>query len=153
MTKHQVLERLERAWAALHESYSGLADAQLTQPDVTDHWSVRDIVAHISTWEQEALKMLPLALQGIRPPRYKDLYGGLDAFNARMTEQTQDLSLAEVLQRRDDTHRRLIAYLETVPEEHFTRETRFRRRLRLDTYSHYPLHAQAIREWRERLSP
>ena len=31
-----------------------------------------------------------------------------------------------------------------------TRETRFRRRLRLDTYSHYPKHARAIREWRER---
>ena len=46
--------------------------------------------------------------------------------------------------------RRLIDYLHSVPEEHFTRETPFRHRLRLDTYSHYPLHARAIREWRER---
>jgi hypothetical protein len=30
----------------------------------------------------------------------------------------------------------------------FTRETRFRRRLRLDTYGHYPTHARAIRAWR-----
>ena len=30
-----------------------------------------------------------------------------------------------------------------------TRETRFRRRLRLDTYGHYPKHAEAIRRWRE----
>jgi hypothetical protein len=35
-----------------------------------------------------------------------------------------------------------------VPEEQFARETRFRRRLRLDTYRHYLEHARAIREWR-----
>jgi hypothetical protein len=35
-----------------------------------------------------------------------------------------------------------------VPEEQFARETRFRRRLRLDTYRHNLEHARAIREWR-----
>ena len=50
----------------------------------------------------------------------------------------------------DETHRRLVAYVQNVPEEQFTRETRVRRRLRLDTYSHYPQHAKVIREWRER---
>jgi hypothetical protein len=40
----------------------------------------------------------------------------------------------------------------SVPEELFTRETRFRRRLRFDTYGHYPIHARAIRQWRERSS-
>jgi hypothetical protein len=50
----------------------------------------------------------------------------------------------------DETHRRLIAYLQTGPEEEFTRETRFRRRVRLDTNGHYAEHMKAIREWRER---
>jgi hypothetical protein len=39
-----------------------------------------------------------------------------------------------------------------VPEDQIARETRIRRRLRLDTYSHYPKHAEAIRKWRERRS-
>jgi hypothetical protein len=56
------------------------------------------------------------------------------------------------LRQQDETHRQLIDYLQGVPEEQFTRETRFRRRLRLDTYSHYPLHAAMIRAWRERPS-
>ena len=50
---------------------------------------------------------------------------------------------------RDETHRQLIAYVLSAPEEQFTRDTRFRRRLRLDTYNHYPKHAKAIREWRQ----
>ena len=67
-----------------------------------------------------------------------------------MTEQRHSLSLSVVLRQMDETHRRLIDYVHSAPEEQCTRETRFRRRLRLDTYSHYPQHAKAIREWRER---
>jgi hypothetical protein len=39
--------------------------------------------------------------------------------------------------------------IQSVPEDQVTRETRFRRRLRLDTYHHYPQHAEAIRQWRQ----
>src|SRR5438876_4042421 len=149
MDKQQLLKQLEKAWAALKESYLGLSDSQLMEPGVIDTWSVKDILAHVTTWEEEALKYLPLIITGGRPPRYIQ-YGGIDAFNARMTEQKRDLALSDVLAQLDETHRRLIDYIRSVPEEHFTRETRFRRRLRLDTYSHYPQHAKAIREWRER---
>jgi hypothetical protein len=104
----------------------------------------------MTTWEEEALKHLPVIIKEGRPPRYSTQYGGIDAFNALMAERKHDLSLADVLQQQEETHRRLIDYLQSVPEEQFTRETRFRHRLRLDTYSHYPKHAKAIREWRER---
>jgi hypothetical protein len=70
-------------------------------------------------------------------------YGGIDAFNARMTEQKSGLSLSEVLEELDDTHRRIIDLIQSVPDDQLIRETRFRRRLRLDTYSHYPQHAAA----------
>jgi hypothetical protein len=51
----------------------------------------------------------------------------------------------------EETHARLVEYLQKTPEEQFTTETRFRRRLRLDTYSHYPIHTEAIRAWRAQL--
>src|SRR3989442_1329201 len=149
MDKQQLLKRLEKAWAAIKESYAGLSDSQLTEPGVMGNWSVKDILAHVTTWEEEALKYLPLIITGGRPPRYIQ-YGGIDAFNAQMTEQKRGLALSDVLRQLDETHRRLIDYIRSVPEEHYTRETRFRHRLRLDTYSHYPKHAKAIREWRER---
>jgi hypothetical protein len=150
MDKQQLLKQLDRAWAAIKESYAGLSDSQMTEPGVTDDWSVKDILAHVTTWEEEALKYLPLIIEGGRPPRYSVKYGGIDAFNAQMTEQKRSLSLSEVLRQLDETHRRLIDYVQNAPEAQFTRETRFRRRLRLDTYSHYPGHTQMIREWRER---
>ena len=150
MDREQLLKRLDKAWQALQQSYAGLSDADLLVPGVTGAWSIKDIIAHVTWWEEEALKHLPLILAGGRPPRYSVTYGGIDAFNAKMTKQRQDLSLAEVLRHRDDVHRRLIALVRSAPETQLTGETRFRRRLRLDTYGHYPKHARAIRAWRER---
>jgi hypothetical protein len=149
MDRSQLLKRLEKAWQDFKESYAGLSDAELMEPGVTGSWSVRDLIAHVTWWEEEALKHLPLILNGGKPPRYSVTYGGIDAFNAQMTEQKKKLSLSEVLQQQVDTHRRLIEYIQRAPEEQFTRETRFRRRIRLDTYGHYPKHAKAIRKWRE----
>jgi len=114
---------------------------------VTGDWSVKDILAHVTTWEGEALTHLPLIIAGGRPPRYVT-YGGIDAFNAKMTEGKRGLSLPEVLRQLDDTHGRLIDFVERTPEAQFASDTRFRRRLRLDTYAHYPQHAEAIRHWR-----
>ena len=148
MNREQLLKKIDKPWEALNEAYAGLNEAQLTQPGVTGDWSVIDILAHVSAWENEALTHLPQILGGRRPPKYADLYGGMDAFNALKAQESRARPLAEVLARVEETHRQLIAYLHTAPEEQLATETRFRRRIRLDTYSHYPIHTQAIREWR-----
>ena len=149
MDRQQLLQRMDKAWRNFQESYAGLSEAQLLMPGVTGDWSIRDILAHVTTWEQEALKHLPTILKGRRPPRYSVTHGGINAFNAQTTQQKKNLTLSEVRRQLEDTHQRLIALVESVPEEHLRSETPFRRRLRLDSYSHYPGHAAAIRRWRE----
>jgi hypothetical protein len=95
------------------------------------------------------LKHLPTILKGGKPPRYSVTHGGINGFNRTMTEQKRDLTLTDVRRELDAIHCRLIRFVEGVPEEQFQTETPFRRRLRLDTYSHYPKHAEAIRRWRK----
>src|SRR5215467_6711485 len=73
--RRQLLKRLEKAWLAFNESYAGLSDVQLMEPGATGAWSVRDILAHVTTWEEEALKHLPLILKGATPKRYSVRYG------------------------------------------------------------------------------
>lgn len=150
MDRPQLLRRLDTAWQAFTASYAGLSESELLEPGVTGAWSVRDILAHVTSWEEEALEYLPVILDGGKPPRYSVTYGGIDAFNARMTEEKRGLSLVEVLRQQAETHRRLIELVQRVPEDQITGQTRFRRRLRLDTYHHYPQHAEAIRTWRAR---
>lgn len=151
MDRQQLLKRLDRAWTAFKASYAGLSDSQMLEQGVTGKWSVRDIIAHVTSWDEEALKYLPLILRGSRPPRYSVTHGGIDAFNALVTEQRKVLPLSEVLRQLDETHNRLIDLLQTVPDDKFVGESRFRRRLRLDTYSHYPEHTKAIQKWRRQL--
>jgi hypothetical protein len=119
------------------------------EPGVTGDWSVRDIIAHVTWWEEEALRHLPVILQGGKPARYSVTYGGIDSFNAQMTELKRHLLLSEVLRQQGTTHRRLLDFIQSAPNDQFIHETRFRHRLRLDTYSHYPKHAEAVRKWRE----
>jgi hypothetical protein len=150
--KAEFLRRLDRAWLELKESYAGLSQSQIMAPGVQGRWSVRDILAHVTTWEEEALLHLPVILQGGRPPRYSTKYGGIDAFNELTTVRKKDLSLGQVQQQLEQVHARLIDYIQAAPDELFTTETRFRRRLRLDAYGHYPNHARAIQRWRAELA-
>jgi len=149
MNRRQLANRIDRAWFEFTDSYAGLSEAEMTDPLVTSTWSVKDIISHVTWWEEEALKYLPLIADGKRTQRYSAMYGGVDAFNALMTEERRSLSLAEVLERAEVIHGRLTRYVQDAPEELFATDTRFRRRLRVDTYGHYPLHAKVIRTWRE----
>src|SRR5437764_1362778 len=120
------MKPLDTAWGLFNESYAGLADVQLMQPGVTWAWSVRDILAHVTTWEEEALQHLPLILKGGTPPRYSVRYGGIDAFKARMTDQKRTLSLSEVRAHLASTHGRLVDFVQRAPEHQLIGETRFR---------------------------
>ncbi len=144
------MRRLEREWRSFEEAYEGLAEPALHQPGVVGEWSVKDIIAHVTVWEEEALKHLPAILQGRTPPRYSAAYGGIDAFNALTMGAKKKLSLAEVLRERASVHRRLLELIERTPDEHLDPKARFRRRLRLDTYGHYRRHTRAIQAWRAR---
>jgi hypothetical protein len=146
----RLLGRLDAAWTALGGTYAGLPDARLEEAGVVEGWSVKDILNHVTTWEEEALAHLPTIIAGGTPPRYA-AQGGIDAFNARATQAGRRRSLAEVLSRRDEVHARLVAFVRDQPDGTFGGQTRARRRLRLDTYGHYPEHTEAIQAWRERL--
>jgi uncharacterized protein (TIGR03083 family) len=144
----KLLERLKAARDEFKASYEGLTEEQMLEPGVTGDWSVRDLIAHVTWWDEEAIEHLPAVLHGHRAPKYSDLYGGIDAFNTRRTEERSEQSLAEVLDAFESTHERLIAYLRSTPVDEIVGQTRFRRRLRLDTYGHYPEHTEQIRTWR-----
>ena len=148
MDRVQLLKRIESAWNELTSSYAGLSEDEMLEPSVAGGWSIKDIITHVTIWEGETLTHLPHILAGEKPPLYSVTYGGIDAFNAQRLEQAQRLSLAEVLRQRDETHQQLLTFLQGAPEDQLTRETRFRRRLRFDTYGHYREHTKMIRQWR-----
>ncbi len=146
----RLLGKLDAAWMAFRESSAGLDGEQMLIPGVTGAWSVRDLIAHVTWWDEEAITHLPLILGGGTPPRYSVKYGGIDAFNALMTERKAGLALDAVRHEFAETHARLVAYLLSLPPDYIMTNDRFKRRLRLDTYGHYPIHTADILAWRDR---
>lgn len=143
MNRKGLLNRLEREWLAFSESFEGLSESILEEPGVVGPWSVRDILGHIATWEEEALKALAQILEGKRAP-----YGDVNAFNAQEQARKRNFSLDQIKKELAATHERVVAFLAGAPESAYVRENSFRRRLRLDTYNHYREHAAQIAEWR-----
>jgi hypothetical protein len=149
-SRDRLLARLDREWNAFTESFAGLSGRAMETPGGIGDWSVKDLIAHVTTWEEESLTHLPGIADGVRQPTYASAFGGLDAFNALMHERKASLPLSEVLKQINETHQRLVEYVRAVPPELLDARSRFRRRLRLDTYSHYPIHTAHIRAWRDR---
>ena len=144
MNRGQLLKRIEGRWKALHQAMEGLPEKAVMEPGVVGQWSVKDLMGHVTTWERETLAHLTAIMGGVPTPSYD----GVDPFNARESAKKQGLPLQEIRRQMADTHEELLAFLADVPEEHFATETRFRRRLRLDTYAHYREHASQISAWR-----
>ncbi len=144
MTKQQVIEKIDKFWGDFKDSLACFSEDELDKPVFDGNWSVKDMIVHVSTWEEQALKNLPLIEKNQRIPRYKDLYGGIDKFNAMTQKSNRSLSIRTAITNLEQTHKRLINYLELVPEEQFKSGTRFLRRLSADTYNHYPEHTETI---------
>ena len=153
MKRERLFERLESRWRELHDAFNGLSCDALLEPGVVGRWSIRDVLAHVTTWEGEALKALPVILDGGPLPRYSTLYGGIDAFNAQSQERKRGLTLEQVLKGLEETHQRLLSFMESVPDAAFARENRFLKRLRQDAYAHYREHARQICAWRKTRCP
>ena len=147
MRKDALFRRIEAGWRELHDALDGLTDAEMSAPGAVGEWSVRDLLAHVATWEEEALKALPVIVEGGPLPRYASV-GGIDAFNARQQEAKRHLGLERLRLEMAATHQRLLALLDRTPESAYRTEGRFLRRLRLDTYGHWRGHAEDVRRWR-----
>jgi hypothetical protein len=148
MSKENILKHLDENWQKLVDSISGLSEADLLKPDVCGTWSVRDILGHISTWEEEAMQNIPFILTGESTPRYAAT-GGIEAFNARSQQDKKELTLPRIKREFYATHQRFMNYLSSIPKSNFENNSRLAKRIRLDGYAHYVEHAEQIETWRK----
>src|SRR5262249_24438056 len=111
-TSRDLLTRLDAAWRGFTPSYAGLSDAELLASGAREPWPVKDISPRVTRREEEALKHVPVILAGGQPTRYSVTYGGIAAFNARMTSHKADLTLSEVLAQQEAVHQRLLGLIE-----------------------------------------
>ncbi|NDJ52850.1 MAG: ClbS/DfsB family four-helix bundle protein [Chloroflexi bacterium] len=79
------------------------------------HWRVRDLVAHITSWNLEGVRGLRAALKG---EQYRiSGWNGLDDYNRRMVEAAHHASQAQVYGDYEAAHIQLRGLVRKVPDE------------------------------------
>ena len=67
MNKAEILKALEDEHERFLDLIEDLPPEDLTAPGVNGDWSIKDIMAHINSWEAELIKLLFQARQGAKP--------------------------------------------------------------------------------------
>jgi uncharacterized protein (TIGR03083 family) len=130
-------ERIEAGWRELLAAVDGIPDDRLAEPGAADHWSVKDVLAHIAYWEDRLVERVERKLAGLPEPQG----GDFEADNQREHEARRDWALERVWDDLRRGHERLRATVHAAPQ--LTDDD-----VAEETWEHYDEHVRAIRAWR-----
>jgi hypothetical protein len=95
---------------------TGLPDREILRPRTLDRWSVKDVLGHLLSCDEETVRRLKLIERGRGDKIF--WFSSLavaDRFNARTVGRTRRLSLATILRRMARVRADLVARLERLP--------------------------------------
>lgn len=161
MSKLRLLERMRAGRAEWEALLTGVPQGRMAESGVEGAWSVKDILAHVTVYEQWTADQLEAVQRGetelfVRP----DIPPGADSFdtderNAAYYAAHRDRPLAEIAAWSRDEYPRLLAAVETLPEHTLITPGRVPlmggaalwELVASNSYDHYAAHAAAIRAW------
>ncbi len=149
--RQQLVSHMEKARRGLLAAIQELSEEQMTRSGVVEEWSVKDVLAHITSWEELALPDLARMARGDKAVLGSvDLYAAnYDPMNAIIMSMRRDLPLDQVLRELDIFHADFVAGVTRLPDPVLA-EGQFGRIFVQITAEHDEEHAGQIREWREK---
>ncbi len=141
--------------ARIEKLLAGMAPEQMVRPGVTGEWSVKDILVHLVSWEQQLLAWFQSIARGEIPDvpmTNKEIHRR----NAETYAANRDLSLEDVLSLYRHSYVQALAAVEAYPEELLARPfptSDGPSRLSLAWLAgscldrHYRGHREVIRKW------
>lgn len=153
--KTLLLEHLRAEHRFVERTLNAMTPAQMHIPNVIGWWSVKDTIAHLTSWVRRLLKWLDAATHGQRPVFLDDGYGWdqLDALNDHQSALDRDRPLDAVLAEFREAHYQMIEVVEALSEyDIFERKFEgFRDPLygyiTDNTDGHYHEHIIEVRRW------
>lgn len=159
MNKNELLKALDEGRENFLEAIENLDDEHLHLPGVTGEWSVKDLLAHLSRWESELVKLLWQLGQGQRPTTVQFSHEGMDAINARWQDAAHERPLEQVLEDFHAVRTQTIRRVEDFSDQELGLPGRYRwlkgkalwEWVASDSFEHENEHAAEIRAWRQRM--
>ncbi len=118
ISKALLLASVQKGWNDLNTFLNGLTDEQKTVPTDAAGWTVKDHMMHMAVWEDGLTGKLDKQNRRV----YMDIEeatwnSGDDPINAVIQQRYKDLPLAEVEQRRQSIHSKLLKQIDDLSEE------------------------------------
>lgn len=156
MSKARLLEILHAKRAEYDEAVAGVPMAHMAEPGAAGHWSIKDIVAHLTYYERWMADRMHEQLRGeTYEPTPLDMMHW-DQRNDLVYEGIKDKPLADVLADSQDAFIRLIESVAAHSEAFLLEPQQFSglpqpilvwNMLRSEVYDHYGQHIPDIRAW------
>ncbi len=124
MTKAEAIDILQAGHRAVAELIARLTGRRIAARRTIGggDWSAKDLVAHLTFWERNALEALDAWTHAERAPIERALdERGLTAVNADAVAAGARSSVAEVLREAEDTHRRLSRAIRSISDAEWDR--------------------------------
>lgn len=117
-TRQAAIEVLERGHASVRRLLKAIPDHWLARPGVGDGgWSPKDLVGHLTFWEERVLEALAAWDRGERAPIDREIYErSIGAINDEAVKVRSRHTLARVLRDWDNVHGELIRTIRTMTD-------------------------------------
>ncbi len=138
---------IEQKYAELSRIYRNVPPARLSDPDLTNGWSVKDVVAHIAAWEWRCASLLEASRDTDAPLLAEP---AVDALNTEIYQERVNWSWVEVKFDAERAHQSLLAAIREFPPERLGHEVVYRTIVQ-ETLEHYSEHLLDLRRWHHNL--
>ena len=156
MTKAGLLHELRAARAEWDELLAEVGEERMTEPGAAGDWSVKDVMAHLSSYDRWFVQASEAHFRGEMPPLDGTESMDFEQRNLFRHQQTRDHLLAHVQAESQQVFDRLLEVVEAHSEEFLTQPQQFAgvpgsfliwKMLEGDGYEHYRDHMRSIRVW------
>ena len=119
MTKSELLHGLQEEYQQWEVLLDQIGPARMEQPGVTGHWSVKDIVAHLTGWRRRTVARLQAAQRSEPepPPPWPAHLQTDDEINAWIYESNRGRSVHEILDESHQVFQQLLTAIEGLPDK------------------------------------
>ncbi|HYJ13167.1 MAG TPA: DinB family protein [Thermomicrobiales bacterium] len=142
-SRDELVALIDDRWARWCHTVDNLTPEEIDTPGTCGHWSAKDLVGHVATWDQVAIDNLQAILQGKTRQPWDET---MDEFNERMARSLEHEPFASLRQMMDQTHARLREVLDGASGASDEQVQAMLESLPADTWEHYDVHRQQIVE-------
>lgn len=157
MSKEKLLTEIQREREQLESTLAQISHQQMVTPGVVDDWTVKDLLAHITVWEQRMIRWLADSVNDIQPQMLPPgmTWDDLDEWNEQTYQEHRQQSLEEVLAEFAESFPQAVSAVQDISEVDLVDPDRFSWRegrplwvmVAANTYWHYKEHNESLEAW------